>query len=333
MTSVNFAELLEPIKGPFNCGKALDYDLDFLEFDLATRGKPDRQAGDQTVAGEAPDWPRVAELGLELAGRSKDVRIAIALARAWLATEGFAGLAAGLSLTAGYLDRFWEGLHPAPDADDDGDQTIRLNALANLGDPAGLLADIRRVPLVAARGIGSFSFNDWQAAGYGNSETLSEIEGAFGKTDPASLDEASVAIASCLDALGSIDVSIRARVEPGEMIRLDPLREALTRVKSVIDDHRPWRAGTAETGASAEGDLPKRMAGEITSRADVIGRLDHICQWYRSNEPSSPVPVMLERAKQMVSRDFLTLLMELAPDGTSQFRNIAGLRSAEGDEE
>ena len=107
------------------------------------------------------------------------------------------------------------------------------------------------------------------------------------------------------------------------MIRLDPLREALTRVKSVVDDHRPWRAGTAETGASAEGDLPKRMAGEITSRADVIGRLDHICQWYRSNEPSSPVPVMLERAKQMVSRDFLTLLMELAPDGASQFRSIA----------
>ena len=56
------------------------------------------------MAGEAPDWPHVAELGLELAGRSKDVRIAIALARAWLATEGFAGLAAGLSLTAGYLD-------------------------------------------------------------------------------------------------------------------------------------------------------------------------------------------------------------------------------------
>ena len=59
----------------------------------------------------------------------------------------------------------------------------------------------------------------------------------------------------------------------------------------------------------------------------MIGLLDRICQWYRTNEPSSPVPILLERAKQMVSRDFLALLMELAPDGAPQFRNVAGLRS------
>jgi type VI secretion system protein ImpA len=59
----------------------------------------------------------------------------------------------------------------------------------------------------------------------------------------------------------------------------------------------------------------------------VIGLLDRICQWYRTNEPSSPVPILLERAKQMVSRDFIELLMELAPDGAPQFRNVAGLRS------
>ena len=46
----------------------------------ATRAGPERQAGDQTVAGEAQDWRHVAELGVELAGRSKGIRIAVALA-------------------------------------------------------------------------------------------------------------------------------------------------------------------------------------------------------------------------------------------------------------
>ena len=153
MRSADYAELLEPIDGAFPCGEPLDYDPGFLEFERATRAGPERQAGDQTVAGETQDWRHVAELGVELAGRSKDIRIAVALARAWLATEGFAGLAGGLSLIAGYLDGYWDELHPAPDADDGGDQTIRLNALANLRDAAGLLAEIRRVPLAAARGV------------------------------------------------------------------------------------------------------------------------------------------------------------------------------------
>ena len=72
---------------------------------------------------------------------------------------------------------------------------------------------------------------------------------------------------------------------------------------------------------------PQPVTGGIASRSDVIGLLDRICQWYRTNEPSSPVPILLERAKQMVSRDFIELLMELAPDGAPQFRNVAGLRS------
>ncbi|QQP93110.1 type VI secretion system protein TssA (plasmid) [Skermanella sp. TT6] len=332
MRSADHAELLEPVDGASPCGEPLDYDPGFLELERATRAGPERQAGDQTVAGDAPDWRRVAELGGELAGRSKDIRIAIALARAWLGTEGFAGLAGGLSLIAGFLDGYWDELHPAPDPDDEGDQTIRLNALANLRDSAGLLAEIRRIPLAAARGVGSFTFNDWQAVRHGNPDgegpTLAQVEGAFGETGPAALDQASAAIASCLASLAAIEGSIRTRVGPGDAIRLDPLRDLLAQVKSVIDDHRPGRtAEPADAGTGREDDPPRSITGGIAGRSDVIGLLDRICQWYRTNEPSSPVPILLERAKQMVSRDFLELLMELAPDGAPQFRNVAGLRS------
>ena len=67
MRSADYAELLEPIDGASLCGEPLDYDPGFLEFERATRAGPERQAGDQTVAGEAQDWRHVAELGVELA--------------------------------------------------------------------------------------------------------------------------------------------------------------------------------------------------------------------------------------------------------------------------
>jgi type VI secretion system protein ImpA len=68
--------------------------------------------------------------------------------------------------------------------------------------------------------------------------------------------------------------------------------------------------------------------GDIRDRGDIVAALDRICRWYARNEPASPVPALLERVKRLVSKDFLNLLMELAPDGVGQFRHLAGLKDA-----
>lgn len=67
-------------------------------------------------------------------------------------------------------------------------------------------------------------------------------------------------------------------------------------------------------------------SGEIRGRSDIVLTLERLCRWYVANEPASPVPALLERAKRLVSQDFLSLLVELAPGGVEQFRNLAGIR-------
>ena len=55
-------------------------------------------------------------------------------------------------------------------------------------------------------------------------------------------------------------------------------------------------------------------AGRFSSRQDAIRALDAVADFFRRNEPSSPIPLFVERAKRLVSKDFLEVLADIAPD-------------------
>ncbi len=52
--------------------------------------------------------------------------------------------------------------------------------------------------------------------------------------------------------------------------------------------------------------------------------LDRLLQYYARHEPSSPLPILLQRAKKLVNADFATIVRDLIPDGWSQFENLRG---------
>ena len=62
----------------------------------------------------------------------------------------------------------------------------------------------------------------------------------------------------------------------------------------------------------------------IHSREDVIFAIDGICKYFESYEPSSPVPFLLQRAKKLLSMNFMEILQDLTPDAISQAENICG---------
>jgi len=322
--------LLQPVDGSDACGEALDYDLGFLELEMASQGKPGQQIGDAVMAEEPPDWREVWRLGLDLAGRSKDLRIGVLLARSALNQSGFSGLRGGLELLAGYVEQFWPDLHPRPDAEDGDDQTVRLNTLANLCDPAGLMAEIRLVPLTASRQFGNFTLRDCIEAQRTQPGEIdpATVERAFSDTDPGQLDRGGADLDAALAAAIRLDAGIKERVDITEAVRFDPLIALLRQAKELVDAHRPSAAPAVSAPAEAATPV-SALSGEIRDRNDVIGSLDRICRWYRANEPASPVPALLERAKRLVSKDFMALLLELAPEGAAHYRSIAGLAADE----
>ena len=88
---------------------------------------------------------------------------------------------------------------------------------------------------------------------------------------------------------------------------------------------------TGMSGAEAGGETrPGAVSvGAIRSRQDAIRALDAVAQFFRQNEPSSPIPLFLERAKRLVSKDFLEVLADIAPEAIPQARAAGGLKQGE----
>src|SRR3546814_5457855 len=75
-------------------------------------------------------------------------------------TDGFQGICDTLGLVRGYVERYWEAVHPQLDPEDDNDPTGRVNALAALADGATVLRHLREAPLVEAGVIGRYALRD-----------------------------------------------------------------------------------------------------------------------------------------------------------------------------
>ena len=78
---------------------------------------------------------------------------------------------------------------------------------------------------------------------------------------------------------------------------------------------------TARPRSQNGGGAPARRIA-VQSRRDAIALLDQIGVYYRGAEPSSPVPTIVERARSLAERDFLSLLKDLLPEGA--FKSPSG---------
>ena len=78
--------------------------------------------------------------------------------------------------------------------------------------------------------------------------------------------------------------------------------------------------GEIAPGATTSGAL----SGQVRSREDVVRALERILAYYAKNEPSSPIPLLVERCKRLVTMGFLDIIRELAPDGVGQIETLSG---------
>ncbi|HEY3595873.1 MAG TPA: hypothetical protein VGL13_18440, partial [Polyangiaceae bacterium] len=81
-----------------------------------------------------------------------------------------------------------------------------------------------------------------------------------------------------------------------------------------------------QSGSASPNGSSRSAIGEIRSRDDVVRTLDKIVDYYRRCEPSSPVPLFLERCKRLVSMNFLDILRDMTPDALSQAEVVTGIK-------
>jgi type VI secretion system protein ImpA len=69
--------------------------------------------------------------------------------------------------------------------------------------------------------------------------------------------------------------------------------------------------GGADGAPKPEGASPS--AYNVQSRSQAIALLEQVQRFFRSAEPSSPVPILCERARALAERDFMGVLRDVLP--------------------
>jgi type VI secretion system protein ImpA len=335
---MNLDVLLAPIAPDQPSGPDLSYAADFLAMEQAAQSKPEQQFGDTVIAGEEADWRTVSQLSESLLTRSKDLRAAVLLARAQTRLQQIEGLSQGLALIHQLVSRYWDTLHPDLDREDNDDPVMRLNALSPLGDPTGFLRDVRNAVIVASPKHGKVAVRDVLIAcgKLSASEESALTQGQISGVLSAVAQENAGPIEAAVQCSASAKALQNVLAEKGVLTQapdLRPLNDMLSVVAPICAEALNGSAHT-ETVADGAGVAlpadPTRLGGPIQSRADAVRALESVCRFIEETEPSNPAPLLIRRAQRLMSRSFIEIIQDLAPDSLTQIQKLAGIEKDEG---
>ncbi|KPB75357.1 type VI secretion system protein TssA [Pseudomonas cannabina] len=326
--------LLAAVSANFPCGDDLEYDPDFLQLERDAQGRPERVMGDSIQPAEPPQWRAIEQSSVALLQRSKDLRITHFLLQSALALDGVAGLGNVLTLISELLKQYWADIYPQLDADDDNDPTVRINALSGLTCDTNIRL-LRESVLIRSRAFGTVSLRAALSASGLQSfadETLTAdtLSAALRDSDPEQLDATRGALSEARSAAEFIERFVSEQVGSAQGVDLSPLKQLLRQTMQILGEQSVASADNEPvdeapgSAAQAPASIMPSASGDIATRDDVLRSLDRILSYYTRHEPSSPLPVLLNRAKNLVHADFEAIVRNLIPDGMSQFENLRG---------
>ena len=326
--------LLEPISEDAPCGENLEDTQLLASFDSY------RVFGQMTPSSGATDWREIRTAAEDALHKSKDFRLLANYAIARLQVEGLAPFCDMLEVAGQWLETYPDRVYPLVDDD----AILRRNSLNNFSDRMAVLDAIRRAPFVRHPAVGTFSLRDVEIA-TGNLKlpegeegaSQAQINGALSAIDDQELNASAAAFEQGIAALNKIDRLMRDAHGYEGAPELAPLLAPIKQIHGLLAEQIATRAALAAAGAGIDGTEAGAEGGQqgagavigvgsIRSRDDAIRALDAVAEFFRRNEPSSPVPIVVDRAKRLISKTFLEVLADMAPDGLDEARRIGGIK-------
>ncbi|HKZ72444.1 MAG TPA: type VI secretion system protein TssA [Steroidobacteraceae bacterium] len=321
------AALLQPISADRPCGDDLEDTQLLASFDAY------RVFGQATPLTDGVDWREIRDRSLEALGTSKDLRLLTHLASAAVRTDGLDTFAEVVSVGSKWLGTWWSDVYPKVEDD----FILRRNALNGLADRMAIVDGLRRAPVLAHRQLGSFSIRDIEIAtgqipppeGEAQPPDAARLNAVLTGTEVSELRATAARLDAVLQSLKDIESSMREQGGIEAAPDFTPVSTPVARTLRLLNEHIATRAAEESPGAQGNGaaaDGPTVAVGSIRSREDAMRALDAVALFFRRNEPSSPIPLFIERAKRLVAKDFLEVLADVAPDALSQAKAAGGVR-------
>ncbi|MBY4692973.1 type VI secretion system protein TssA [Burkholderia latens] len=246
-------------------------------------------------------------------------------------------------MLAAWLQAFGEHIHPQSDTGNQRDAALdmRMNALQALADPDGLLADVREIVLAKStltrlqvRDV-ERAFAVPRPADALAPESVAQQLRDLRDRQPAAMSGFDDAIA-CLDAIDAWSarhleayrpdlsplIGLLAKLSvPAEATGHEPDEEPSGPVETVPPTEAPTKRNATETPAPANAEpasvfdaAPARPTPEPVDREAALALIRMARIWFDTQEPSSPIPVLLNRAERFAGKRYAEIVKAIPHD-------------------
>lgn len=371
---IDLEEYLRPISEENPSGESLRYSGIYDEIKEARREDEDLALGNLgqwKYDMKAADYRKVIELASNaLITQTKDLQIAVWFSEALTKVNGFVGLRDSLKLVSGLQEIFWETLFPEID---EGDMEGRANAIASLDKQTA--SAIRGKPITEGEGLTWLNWEEstrfdipdsMDAVEYNDRQRFEELKKqaeaenrvtgerwrkARALTRRAFCEETYFVLNECWTEYENLNRVIEEKFDRNQAPGLGELRKSLddlkTQVKRLLDEKRleePDPEDEKAEGEQAEGEVSEDgtvmvavagKKGPIQSRQDALKRLSEVAEYFRKNEPHSPVSYLINRAVKWGSMPLESWLQDVIKDESiiSQLRQTLGFNTGSDDGE
>jgi type VI secretion system protein ImpA len=336
-----------PISDDMICGENMEDDSGFQSFFFAAEGTPERYDGQTTSPAEPPDWREIKKQALEYLGQTKDVKLISVLCQAVLNTEGLLKFEECLRGLSALISENWVEFYPPLD-EDDGDPLERLSALGHLTE-GYITTTLKTTPLASVKGLGQVTLQSIDKGIAGSSDdalSLSQIKGIFSEVDSSENLALYTAINHCKTHLNDINQVFIEQAGHEYGVNFDPTLDVLGQLALAYENHANLQmvaeeansedADVADHEDSEEGIMVSSNGGgrsvntfdangKLGSRKDVEKCFKMILEYYAQHEPSSPIPILVQRANKLVHLDFLAIMKDIYPDALSSLHQLGGI--------
>jgi type VI secretion system protein ImpA len=342
---MTLTHLLTPLSPESPSGEDMSFSSEFDAIAVDRRADdPSIDQGEWKTDFKVADWPKVmASCEMLLATRTKDLRLLGWLTEALTQLQGFKGMADGLSLCAKAAETFWPSIHPLPD---DGDHEQRIGNLTWLLTQVVNLSMAR--PLVNAGPGQRYVLREIEVARtrHANTDPYSNdpvVEGltaeslakAQHNTPTAYFLDNLTQVKRAQEALAQLQTVVDGFLGadgPGFVAARQALEDVAHAAERLARDNGAISSGNAGSGVAepgqssaasgAVGQVDQAVSGggvssNIQSRAQALGQLKLVAEYFRRTEPHSPVAYLADKAVQWGNMPLHVWLRTVLKDGGS----------------
>lgn len=293
-------------------------------------------------------WRNVTQLSQTALGKARDLEVAAWVTEALVRADGLGGLEQGARLIDGLARGFWDGVYPLPDEDGMETRVLPISGMNGVGGDGTLIQPLRKLPLFntpdgepvmlfqyqqseETAGLGDISRKEARlAAGvadFAKLETAARAAGvahftALARTASATL-QAWQAMAATLDEMAGADapptrrvaeileqiIDIAKRYAPSALESDTAPDDAVVASGSAADGSEGSTGGGVVAGQTALG----ARARPIT-REDALKQLAEVAEFFRKNEPQSPISLTLDEASRRARLPWPELIEDIMND-------------------